>query len=152
MAGVVATLMTNLRTALQAAPTSWKLCPPTFRMDDLPAGVVHQVFRLKTIGIPQLVQIYGGAGSGSLVEYEQTLQVEIHWDPQVGADSTSNTIADDLENLQAVMLKQGNRTAGIVGIGIPPAKSTFTVTPKSPTEWVGIATHVVRFRVAQDLT
>jgi hypothetical protein len=151
MPGVLSSTITAYRGFLAAAPASLVDAPATFDVEDLPAGKVHRSFRMTVRAGHHETRIYGGNGAASEIEYEAELGVELHWDPQVDAAGVWNTVADDIENLMAVMRKVGNR-AGVQGlINVVPGTPIEPVI-KSVNEIVAAGTFIVTIRVQQDLT
>jgi len=145
--GVISTYLTAQRTALAAAPASLNNVPASMDINGMAASNRHQAFTLKVAGVPTLLKMHGGG----VVEYEQDLDLEIRWDPELDPEAIHNTVADDLENASHVMLKASNRT-GTEADGVLLVLPSGGAVTNETDQISAVLTYTVTYRVTQDMT
>lgn len=144
MALVLSTIMSTYATALLAAPASLaaQVAENHEAADD--AGSVHRKFKLTVENGPQVRSLHGGGNT----EYECRLMLAVYWDPENIESTVWTTVADDLTNVMAVLLKQSNRPAGCEKL-MPTGPSTIEKVSRKRIE-ARLDLDVI-FREAQDL-
>jgi hypothetical protein len=161
VAGVLSSFLTAYRTALTTAGLT-KAPASMLRMDNLPVSNLHRVFRLYVIADGDSEKPYGGSGSASLQDIEAEVGVDLHWNPQVNADTIETTIADDIKSATQAMVKASNRTLspldvltasqGIVEVWTFPGQSAFRISGRGPNEITAEGRFSVRYRETRDLS
>lgn len=143
---MIETILQGYREKLTEAPASLKNLPVTHDIDDLPAGALHQTFALTLVSGPfPTGKLYGGG----VVEYQAEIGVEVHWDPELDSEAIHDTIGVDLENVCHVMLKSGNRPAGV---SIVNPTRRFAEIEGGPNDVARLGTFTAEYRVTQDMT
>lgn len=111
MAGVLATQMATLRTALAAAPASLSNLSENFSIEEPPNTDRTYFVVVLEPSASQQNAIHGG---GSLNEYERVIAVKLAHFRDVDQETFGDSVADDLENVDDVMLNDANKTSGVV--------------------------------------
>lgn len=141
--GVLATQMVNFRTKLAAAPASLTNATANVSIDNPPDNG-KTWFSVTCLAESSLGATFGG---GSLVEYERAIIVKVAHFKNLDEEAISDTVANDLENIDAVMLKDSNKSGGVVLV------TKETESSEDRGAWIrSDLRYRVRFRVAQDLT
>jgi len=141
--GVIATALDSLRTKLTQSPASLTNIPANVSIDDAP-DVDKTYFRLRVAGGPQLGAMHG---TGSLNEFTTDIALDLFWKIGVDSEEVWDTVADDVQNAHTVLLKESNKTSGVVVIN--PRGFSYEETPNYIR---GTGLFEVRFRVSADLT
>jgi len=141
--GVLATYMANCRTRLAASPASLAALPEGVSIDDVPEAD-KTFFAVTALEDATLGAEHGG---GTLVEYEGTVVVKVAWLIDLDEEAFEDTIQNDRENINAVMLKTSNWTSGIIIVNPGPTTRT-----REGNFHRADLFFPVRYRVAQTLT
>ena len=141
--GVLSTFMTACRTNLAASHASLSALPEGVSIDD-PPDTDKTWFAVSMEPASSLGAEHGG---GSLITYVRNLIVQVAWMRDLDDEAHANTRADDYENIDAVMLKDSNKTSGIVLVNKASESET-----NHPNWTRAELRYSVRFRVAQNLT
>ena len=142
MAGVLATQIASFRTKLAAAPASLTNVPENVSIED-PPDSDKTLFAVIAAGESEMGPEHGG---GSLVPYTRAVVVQLAHFKDDDYEAFWDSIADDLENIDAVMLKDSNKTAGVVLV------TKDATSSQDNGSWVRTdVRYRVRFRVAQTL-
>lgn len=143
MAGVLATQMASFRTLLAASPSL--SATPEGHSLDAPPNTDRTYFAV--VLDPAASQMGAEHGGGALVEYERVVTVKLSHFKDVDEETFGDAVADDLENIDAVMLKDSNKTSGVVIV----TKESESSDDRG--SWLRTdLRYRVRFRVAQTLT
>jgi len=142
--GVIATALDSYRTKLTQSPASLTNLPANVSIDEAP-DTDKTFFRLRVADGPQLGALHG---SGTLNEFTVDVVLELVWKIGVDSEEVWDTVADDVQNANTVMLKSSNVTSGLVNIN---PRGGF-VYEESKNYIRGTGTYEFRYRVSADLT
>jgi len=145
--GVISTAMATWRNALAASPASLTNLPQNVSINDPPDA--DKTYFAVLPGFTGGGPLEPEAGAGALYGDSVHVRVVVDWMKDIDDEALGGTIIDDIQNVQTVMLDEGNKGTSVVLI----EPLGWTLEEMDGGQWTqGTINYRVRFRVSADLS